>query len=206
MRKMDPVKTRILSLFFANVGVLLLGLLWLDYLGLLNISGYVKSRLYISSIKSRRAPTEAVLEGELYKREQALLEKERHLKVYEEQLKSMAQELALKEQELRKKEEELDKRIQQLREEEKKRNNREKRLRELAYYFSNMKPDKAVKRLEKLDDQTIIDIFDRMDKDMVAYYLMIMDPDRAARIAKKLERGGEPQFLPEEFYRGNYTD
>ncbi len=205
-RRINPVKARIVSLFFANVGVLLLGLLWLDYLGLLNISGYIKSKLYVASLKSRRAPTEAVLEGELYKREQALLEKERRLQVYEEQLKNKEHELALKEQELRKKEEELEKKWEELRAEEQKRNEREKRLQELAYYFSNMKPDRAVKRLEKLDDQTIIDIFDRMDKDVVAYYLMIMNPDRAARIAKKLERGGEPQFLPEETYTENGTE
>lgn len=73
----------------------------------------------------------------------------------------------------------------------------EKRLieaQELAGYYRQMKPDAAVKVMEKLDDDTVILILSFFEDEQAAKILSLLNPQRAALITQMLlgsERAGE---------------
>ena len=70
-----------------------------------------------------------------------------------------------------------------------------KRISKLARLYENMKPDEAVAILSKLDDTTIIDVFNRMDEAQVAKIMAQFDADRAARISQAMLKGKTPAIL-----------
>lgn len=191
LRKEQRISKRITSLLFANLAALLLGLLWLDYLGAIDIKAWLRAAYTKIVSPKPRKPGLALLEGELYKRKMALEELERKLAVWEKSLQEKEQKLLQKEKELAEKEKSLEEQKKALEERMKAAKTHEERVKELAYYFSTMKPTEGVKRLQELDDSVIIEIFDHMDRDTVTYYLMLMDPKRAARIIDRLQQEGK---------------
>lgn len=70
-----------------------------------------------------------------------------------------------------------------------------KRISKLARLYENMKPDEAVAILSKLDDTTIIDVFNKMDEAQVAKIMAQFDADRAARISQAMLKGKTPAIL-----------
>lgn len=62
------------------------------------------------------------------------------------------------------------------------------KYKDLAKYFTPMKPKDAAKIMQQrqMDDDTIIGVLQYMEKDSAAKVLALMDPSRAATISKKM--------------------
>jgi len=59
-------------------------------------------------------------------------------------------------------------------------------FKELAGYYSSIKPKDSAKVFEQLDDETVIGILQHMDSEQVGKILAAMSPERAALITKKM--------------------
>lgn len=64
-----------------------------------------------------------------------------------------------------------------------------KRISKLARLYGGMKPDEAVAILNKLDDNTVIDILGKMEEEQVSKIMALFDPRRAANLTQAMLRG-----------------
>ena len=182
------------------VGVLVLGgLVWFDYLGIID------AQQMLSPIFTLIRGEKVVVDTE----DPLLLEKERLTKQLEA-LSIRSEELAAAEQELQADQAEINQMVEQLEEREQALEDREKvfnervkafenrreNLRQNAEYLVGMPPEKAVDILLEMEDQDVIDIF-RMTEEqaqatgeisLVAYWLSLMPPERAAVLQRKMSR------------------
>lgn len=182
------------------VGVLVLGgLIWFDYLGILDAR---RTLAPVFSLFGARKP-------EVEAEDPLLLEKERLAKQMEA-LAVRSEELATLEQQLKAREAELGQKIEQVQEREKAVEDREKLFNERAkaienrrdnikrnaVYLVGMPPDKAVKILLEMEDQDVIEILriteeqaqEAGEVSLVAYWLSLMPADRAATLQRKMAR------------------
>ncbi len=182
------------------VGVLALGgLVWFDYLGILD------ARRVLAPVFSWFGAKKPEVEAE----DPLLLEKERLAKQIEA-LAVRAEELTTREQQLTSREQELAQKVEQVEEREKAAEEREKvfndrlqafenrrvNLKQNATYLVDMPPDRAVKILLDMEDQDVIDLFriaeeqaaEAGELSMVSYWLSLMPPDRAATLERKMMR------------------
>ena len=182
------------------VGVLVLGgLIWFDYLGILDAR---RTLAPVFSLFGARKP-------EVEAEDPLLLEKERLAKQMEA-LAVRSEELATLEQQLKAREAELGQKIEQVQEREKAVEDREKLFNERAkaienrrdnikrnaVYLVGMPPDKAVKILLEMEDQDVIEILriteeqaqEAGEVSLVAYWLSLMPADRAATLQRKMTR------------------
>ncbi|HHW40342.1 MAG TPA: hypothetical protein GXX19_04190 [Syntrophomonadaceae bacterium] len=67
-----------------------------------------------------------------------------------------------------------------------------KLYRDLAAYYSGMKPAAAVAILKNLDPQLVADILKVMDKEQAAQILAAMEPAQAARLIELIASSGSP--------------
>ena len=190
---------KIVLLLLLIVLIFMGGLLWFDYLGLIN----VKERFTpVLSLVGIPVPKKIENTGDLL-----LLEKER-LKKQVEALAIRTETLNKREQTIVKKENEINEKVETLNEQgkaleekeksfnerEKEYENRDKNLRQASKYFVGMPPKDAVARLLKMDDQNIIDILRVSEKmaqeagtdSIVSYWLSLMPADRVADINRKM--------------------
>ncbi len=175
------------------------GLVWFDYLGLIQIKerlAPVYNLVGLDAAEQVEEPEEEML------LEQQRLEKRRAaLEQREEQLDERAKQLRQKEEEVQQKLETLEEREETLAEKEKSFNervnqyeNKSANLRQSAEYYTGMPPQKAVDRLLEMDDQEVIEILrtaERMaqeagEQSVVSYWLSLMPPERAARLSRKM--------------------
>lgn len=187
----------ILILLIAILG--LGGMLWFDYLGLMN----VRERLYpVFSFFGLGTPAEVEDSGsallldearldklyeELDRREESLTEYEEGLSDKEEELLQMAEALEEREQALEDREKSFNEIVKQY-------ENKSANLRQAAEYFSGMPPESAVERLVEMDDQDVIDILRMTERlaqeagevSVVSYWLSLMPADRAAVLNRKM--------------------
>jgi len=182
------------------VGVLALGgLVWFDYLGILD------ARRVLAPVFAWFGAKKPEVEAE----DPLLLEKERLAKQMES-LAVRAEELASREQQLQSREQELAQKVEQVEEREKAAEEREKvfnerqqafdnrrvNLKQNAAYLVGMPPDKAVKILLAMEDQDVIDLFrvteeqaaEAGETSLVAYWLSLMPAERAAALERKMAR------------------
>lgn len=182
------------------VGVLALGgLVWFDYLGVIDVR---QSLAPVFRLFGARQP-------ELDPEDPLLLDKERLAKQLEA-LAVRAEELETRSQKLAEQERELAQKIEQVQEREKAGEDREKLFNERvkAYenrrealvqnsaYLAGMPPDKAVKILLAMEDQDVIDLLrvteelavEAGEVSLVAYWLSLMPADRAAALQRKMAR------------------
>jgi len=68
----------------------------------------------------------------------------------------------------------------------------QKIFKQLAGYYSAIKPKNAAAVFEKLDDETVIGILQNMDAESAARVIAAMQPERAATITRKMLRVAEP--------------
>jgi flagellar protein FlbB len=190
---------RVLILILLVVVIALGGLVWFDYLGV------VDARQTLAPLFRLLGAKEAVVDAE----DPLLLEKERLAKQVEalafrsEELTTRQQELDRQEAELTQKIEELQNREQALDDREKVFNervqafdNRRDNLRQNADYLVGMPPASAVKILLEMEDQYVIDLFRVTEEQarrsgevsLVAYWLSLMPPERAATLQRKMAR------------------
>ncbi len=182
------------------IGILFLGgLLWFDYLGLMD----VRERLHpILSFFGLATPEEVADAGSPMMLDQARLDK-----MYEEMDRREAS-LAEWDEELTSKQEELQQMAEALKEQEKALGDREKsfneivkqyenknaNLRQAATYFTGMDPKLAVARLVEMDDQDVIDILRMTEQisretgeaSVVSYWLQLMPAEKAAVLNRKM--------------------
>jgi len=190
---------RILILLLLVAVLVLGGLVWFDYLGIVDAQAFL-------------APVFTMIRGEkivVDAEDPLLLEKERLAKQLEA-LSIRSEELNAWEQELEANRAEVSQMMEQLEEREKTVEDREKvfnerllafenrrvNLRQNADYLVGMPPENAVKILLQMEDQDVIDIF-RMTEEqaqaagevsLVSYWLSLMPPDRAAVLQRKMSR------------------
>ena len=182
------------------VAVLVLGgLVWFDYLGIVDAQGLL-------------APVFTLIRGErvvVDEEDPLLLEKERMTKQLEA-LALRSEELAAWEQELEASHAEVDQMIEQLEEREQTIEDREKVFNERLQAFENrrvnlqrnseylvgMPPENAVKILLQMEDQDVIDVFRITEEQaratgelsLVSYWLSLMPAERAAVLQRKMSR------------------
>jgi flagellar protein FlbB len=190
---------RVLILILLVVVIALGGLVWFDYLGVID------ARQTLAPLFRLLGAEPAVVNAE----DPLLLEKERLAKQVEalafrsEELTTRQQELDQRDAELTQKIEELQSREQALDDREKVFNervaafdNRRDNLRQNAEYLVGMPPENAVKILLEMEDQYVIDLFRVTEEQarragevsLVAYWLSLMPPDRAATLQRKMAR------------------
>lgn len=110
-----------------------------------------------------------------------LEDKDKKLTVKEKKIEKRDKETLLLEEELERKRQALEKRETIF-------NDQEAKWQKLVQYYEGMKPDAAAAILSQMDDQIVIEIFNRMKKTQVAITLMKMDPKRASEISRKMSR------------------
>jgi flagellar protein FlbB len=182
------------------VGVLALGgLVWFDYLGILDARQTLAPVFALFGAKKPEIDAEDPL----------LLDKERLAKQMEA-LAVRAEELGSRDQQLQAREQELAQKVEQVQEREKAAEEREKlfnerlkaienrrvNLKQNAAYLVGMPPDKAVKILLAMEDQDVIDLFrvteeqaaEAGETSLVAYWLSLMPAERAAALERKMAR------------------
>jgi flagellar protein FlbB len=190
---------RIVILLLLVAVLVLGGMVWFDYLGLIDAQ-----RLLAPVFKLIRGE-KAVVDAE----DPLLLEKERlsaqmeALGLRSEELNALEQKLSARQAEIDQMAEQLSEREQGLQDREKVFNqraqsfeNRVENLRQNATYLVGMPPEKAVKILLAMEDQDVIDLFHIAEQQaqqageysMVAYWLSLMPPERAAVLQRKMSR------------------
>jgi flagellar protein FlbB len=190
---------RILILLLLVAVLVLGGLVWFDYLGI------VDAQRLLAPVFTMIRGEKIVVDAE----DPLLLDKERLAKQLEA-LSIRSEELNAWEQELESKQAEVNQMVEQLEEREKTVEDREKvfnerlqafdnrrvNLRQNADYLVGMPPENAVKILLQMEDQDVIDIF-RMTEEqaqaagevsLVSYWLSLMPADRAAVLQRKMSR------------------
>jgi len=195
----DILNRRLINLIFINIFLVLSGLLWVDYLGLINIREDIYPQLAkipgLNALVPKRVEDPYLLTREERRKEEIakkiewekIKEYERKLKEKELQLKEKEQSLEEYEKRLKAKEKEIDKKY-------KEKESYKQKIQLQAKYFVSMPPEDAVKRLEKMDDLLVIDILKEIESQAVAegkqslvpYFLKLMNPDRAAEIQRKM--------------------
>ncbi len=110
-----------------------------------------------------------------------LEDKNKKLNIKEKKIENRDKELLLLEEELERKKQVLEKRETIFEDQEEK-------WQKLTQYYEGMKPDAAAAILSQMDDQIVIEIFNRMKKTQVAIIFMKMDPKRAGEISRKMSR------------------
>ncbi len=190
---------KIVLLLLLIILIFMGGLLWFDYLGLINVKekfAPVLSLVGISTPKKIENPGDLLLlEKERIKKQAAALD------IRAEALDKREEAVTKKENEINEKVETLKGQEKALQEKEKSFNerakeyeNRDKNLRQIAAYFVGMPPKDAVARLLKMNDQDVIDVLRVTEKmaqeagtdSIVSYWLSLMPADRAAVINRKM--------------------
>lgn len=197
---------RILVMLAIILALILGGLVWFDYLGLLDLKDLFAPAYRLIGLPARRP-------GALPADSLTLLEDERNAKLYEA-LDAVREELDARSGSLDEKEAEISRIAQELEEQRKALEDREKSFNQTvesienrkanvdqnARYLSGMPPKNAVEILKSMDDQMIIDVLRAVERQaqeagqdsVVAYWLSLMPPDRSAAIQRKMASKPEP--------------
>lgn len=182
------------------VGALALGgLIWFDYLGLIDVRQTLFPVLRVIGVT-----TPSKIENA---QDPLLLEKERLKRRYES-LDLRTEQLTAREKAVKQKEAEVEQKLVALNEEQKALTEREKSFNDSVRQYENrsanlqrvaenlmgMPPQKAVDRLVGMSDQDVIEVLQATDKiaqennatSIVPYWLSLMPADRAASISRKM--------------------
>ena len=191
-----------IALLFLILAIILGGLLWFDYLGIIKAKSFfapvyklfgLQPQTSVSATSSK--PLQANLEDDrLAKRLEALEIRSQELDKRESDIarSENANEAIARELEDRQKSQE--EREKTFNNEVKKYDDRSTNIEQISTYLQNMPPKTAVEQLLGMDDQDIIDIFRKTDAQalasntasMTSVWLMNMPSDRAAVIQRKM--------------------
>lgn len=183
------------------------GLVWFDYLGLLDLKdtfGPVYRGLGIPARKKAAIPADspALLEEErIAKRMESLLSRSEELDRREAEIASLDADVQQKVQTLEERGKALDDRENSFNETLKQYDNRKANIDQNATYLVGMPPKSAVAILVGMDDQMIIDILRAVEAQakaagstsIVSYWLSLMPSDRSATIQRKM--ASKPESL-----------
>ena len=191
-----------IALLFLILAIILGGLLWFDYLGIIKAKSIfapvyklfgLQPQTSVSATSSK--PLQANLEDDrLEKRLEALEIRSQELDKRESDIarSENANEAIARELEDRQKSQE--EREKTFNNEVKKYDDRSTNIEQISTYLQNMPPKTAVEQLLGMDDQDIIDIFRKTDAQalasntasMTSVWLMNMPSERAAVIQRKM--------------------
>lgn len=190
---------KILLLLLLIVFLAIGGVVWFDYLGIINIKERLSPAMNLVGLS---APEKIEDTGAPLMLEQERLKKQRQaLDLQSEELQKRAEQIEKQENEIQQKLETLEEKEKSLEEREKSFNERVKQydnkranLRQSAQYFVSMPPQAAVDRLLEMEDQDVIDLLrtvERMaqeagDDSIVSFWLSLMPADRAAQLSRKM--------------------
>jgi len=203
---------RIVLLLAMIVALVIGGIVWFDYIGLIDAKSLL-APAYKALGVSVRAPIPGGANGLAGANSPALLEEERYAKRLEsisvraEELDAREGGLQKKDAEVSQKAQELDDRGKALDDQEKSFNdkvkqydNRKANVDQNAQYLVGMPPARAVSILVAMDDQTVIDLFHSVEEQakaagtssLVSVWLAGMPPDRSATLQRKMAAKPSP--------------
>ena len=191
---------RVFLLLILIVVLVLGGLLWFDYLGLVHTRGMFSPVYSLFGLKTPQgvatsAEEIADLENDRYaKRIKALETRKEELDKFQGELEAEKKENLKIAEELNDRKtsiEEKEKSFQQIMEET---DDRNRNVNQIAIYMNGMRPENAVANLLEMDDQDIIDVLRATEEiankegktSLVSYWFSLMPPARAAEIQRKM--------------------
>ena len=190
---------RIIVLVLVVVALVFSGLIWFDFLGLIDVKDTFAPVLGLLKIGTRTRIEEPEAPDLLD--QQRLAQQWEALELRSEELGKTEETLDIREAELMQMMEKIQEQEAALEEREKSFNarlkqyeNRTTNLREVSQLFVSMPPGNAVARLVEMNDQDIIDILRMTDtvaeeageNSVSSYWLQLMPADRSARIQEKM--------------------
>ena len=188
----------IAKIFFLIILIIVLvigGLLWVDFLGLINARDSLAPLLRMVNIDVPEAVEQPddiyLLDKErldkqieaLDLREADLLSREENILLGEAELKELAAQLEEQKKSLDEKEKSLNEALKMY-------DNKRANLEQNALYLSGMEPAKAVAIMNEMQKTELVDVLrtsERLSREsgtasLVAFWLSLMDPDRASEI------------------------
>jgi flagellar protein FlbB len=194
---------RIFVLILLVLVLLFGGLLWFDYLGIIDVKSTLQPVLSpvlsLVGIKQQTAPPPSdspllLDSARLQKAQESLLIREQDLQKQEQLLKEESTKLDTKAAEIKDRETKLADQEKSFNEKLKQYDNRRANLITNSEYLTNMPPDQAVAIMAKYDDQLLIDtlrVTDELAKQsgkasLVPYWLSKLPPARVAEIQNKM--------------------
>jgi flagellar protein FlbB len=191
---------RLILLVLLNVALVLAGLVWFDFLGVLDASWLVDPVAGLFGADTASAPAISLDDPRLLDEERfgkrleslsilkdELLRKEGELTARTEEISQMAQELEERQGALEEREKSFNREREAI-------ENKEANLARNAQYLTSMPPKQAVDILVAMADQDVVDLLRLVDKQaeeagkasLVPAWLMAMPPERAATIQRKM--------------------
>jgi len=178
----------IIMIFFITAS----GIMWLDYIGLIDLAARMSSFKGKPELVINAAGDEpSLVEREkLKKAQQALSGREEELNKREAVLKEKENELITEQEKLAEQKKGLDLEQKKFAEKKNEHAGYEKNIKVLADKIANMPPEESVKIMTGWDDPIIIDVLRQMDVDantagsssITSYLITLMPKERASRI------------------------
>ncbi|MCL2026101.1 MAG: hypothetical protein FWG92_04770 [Leptospirales bacterium] len=185
-------KMKILYLVILIFFIAVSGVMWLDYIGLVDLSGKMgflrgKPELVIDAAGDE--PT-LIDREKLAKEQQALVSREEELNKRETLLKEKENEFLAEQEKLAEQKRGLEIEQKKLADQKNEHAGYEKNIRVLANKIANMPPEESVQIMTGWDDPTIIDVLRQMDVDadtegstsITSYLITLMPREKASRI------------------------
>lgn len=189
-------------LIFLIIILVLGGLLWFDYLGIIKVKNVFAPLYKVLGMEPQTSVTAAyskqlnpnIDQDRLDKQREALTlykqeldKRETDLNTSEQQNEQLAQELADREKSQQEREKTFNNTVKQY-------DDKEVNIEQIALNLNGMKPANAVNILIAMDDQTVIDVLRKVEEiakknsttSLVSYWLSLMPADRAAQIQRKM--------------------
>lgn len=191
---------RIIVLLLLIILLSLGGILWFDYLGIVQ-TRHIFAPLYnLLGLQARTGittlPQDAgnLDEDRIAKRLESIELRNKELDVRDSDLLKKEKEILQMSQELEDRTASVDERERSFTEMLKLRDDREANIIKISEYINGMPPQNAVNNLLAMDDQDIIDILRKVEEaatkagstSSVAYWFSLMPPARAAEIQRKM--------------------
>jgi flagellar protein FlbB len=191
---------RIVLLIAMIVALVIGGIVWFDYIGLIDAKSVMAPAYRLFGVKTRtaqalRADSPALLEEERYaKRLESISARSEELDARSSDLDKKDAEVAQKAQELDDRGKAIDDQEKSFNDKVKQYDNRKANIDQNAQYLVGMPPAKAVEILKAMDDQSVIDLFHAVEErakaagesSLVSVWLAGMPPDRSATIQRKM--------------------
>jgi flagellar protein FlbB len=194
------VAGRIVLLLLMILALVVGGVVWFDYIGLVDAKALLGPAYRAIGIPAKRtavipADSPSLLEDErIGKRLEALEARSDELDARDAEAEKKDAEIGQKAQELEERGKALDDKEKSFNDKVKQYENRKVNIEQNAQYLKGMEPEKAVEILKAMDDQTVIDILRSVEEQakaagedsIVAYWLSKMPPERSATIQRKM--------------------
>lgn len=189
---------KVLFLVLFIVVLIVGGLLWFDFLGVVDVQDSFSFITNIVGIEPREPiedDTIYLLDNERLAKQQLSVDQQfEDLSLRQQEVELLSLELTQREEEVAELELSLEEKENSLNEAQRIYDDKDKNLRQVATNYISMDPKRAVPQLEEMDVLDVVDLFRMVDKmadesgtaSMVSYWLSQMDAAKAAEIQRLL--------------------